>query len=74
MSASGEARQLVSGMIARVARMQERAEAVEANLVRHAEAGSKHPLLALTLADCHAAVEDCKLLLGRLATANGLPN
>jgi hypothetical protein len=54
--------------------MQERAEAVEANLVRHAEAGSKHPLLALTLADCHAAVEDCKLLLGRLATANGLPN
>ncbi len=83
MSATEEAKRLVSSTILRVIRMQARAEALEAGLLRMADAGIKHPALAHALADSHGAVGHCGLLLGRLASlavqceqraGNGLPN
>ncbi len=67
MSARTEARRVILGTIERLTRMEERAKAVEADLLRLAEAGSKHPDLARALAESRTAVNDCESLLSRSA-------
>ena len=60
---------MVLATIQRVMRAEERAQAVEAKLLRRAEAGSKHPDLARSLVESRQVAQDCESLVGRLASA-----
>lgn len=69
MGRTEQARQLVLSAIQRVVGLQERAEAVESELLRKAATGCQHPDMARTLAESHRAIQGCESLLGRLAAS-----
>lgn len=62
-----EARRVILETMGRVRRTQQRAKEVEADLLRMAEAGSRHPDLAQALIDCRSIYQDCESKLSGMA-------